>query len=71
MLNKINEETRQLAFELTDIKARLHQAGLYCTARMVEIAIQEIGWEMQGADTPPEQKKRQLETFDPNQVKMN
>lgn len=54
------------ASKLSLLKNEAICLGLYRTGRMLEIAIQEIGWEIQGKSTPQWQKERQKETLDPN-----
>lgn len=56
-------EQNQLVNELTKLKAKAGQLGLFRTARMLDIATQEIGWELAGSPTPDWQKKRQKETL--------
>lgn len=59
------EDAQKFASEINMIKNRLMQAGLYRTAHKIDIATQEIGFEMIGEETPEWQKKRQLETLNP------
>ena len=58
-------EQKAIACELVVLKEKAARCGLYRTARMIEIAVQEVGWEMQGSDTPEWQKRRQQETLTP------
>lgn len=51
--------------DLVQLKDSLMRLGLYRTARVLDIATQEIGWELQGKETPDWQKKRQQETLAP------
>jgi hypothetical protein len=50
---------------LTLMKDEAYRLGLFRTARLIEIPIQEVGWELSGSPTPPEQKARQQETLAP------
>lgn len=59
------EQQRRLISSLTILKFQLAEAGLYRTSRMMEIPIIEVGWEIQGVDTPEFQKERQQETLTP------
>lgn len=52
-----------VAHEVVLLKEKAMRLGLYRTGRMLEIAIQEIGWELQGVETPKSQQKRQIETL--------
>jgi hypothetical protein len=52
-----------MAIEVVNLKEKALSLGLYRTARMLEIAIQEIGWELQGVETPKFQQNRQVETL--------
>jgi len=57
----------QVAFasKLALLKDEAYRLGLYRTGRLIEIPIIEIGWELQAAPTPDEQKQRQQETLTP------
>jgi hypothetical protein len=57
--------------ELNVAKDKAMRLGLYRTARMLDIATQEVGWELQGASTPKEQQARQDETLRPSTPKEN
>lgn len=59
-LRQIDVKTAQeIASRLTLLKNEAMRAQLYRTAHLIEIPIQEIGWEMQGIAAPDEQKARQ------------
>lgn len=64
-MSTISSQHREFALFLTQVKEQAMRIGLYRTARLLEIPVQEIGWEIQGMDTPPEQKKRQQESLTP------
>lgn len=53
----------EIATDLNLLKARLMNIGYYRTGRLLDIALQEIGWEAQGIETPKWQLKRQKETL--------
>ena len=55
-------ERQKLASELTLLKDKLMRVGLYRTGHLMELPIQEIGWELQGIGTPEYGKNRQKET---------
>lgn len=56
---------RAFAAKLALLKDEAYRVGLPRTARLIEIPLQEIGWEMAGDDTPAYQKARQQETLTP------
>lgn len=56
---------QKLVNDLVQMKDTAMRLGLYRTARLLDIPKQEIGWELQGIDTPTWQKKRQQETLTP------
>lgn len=56
---------QEMASEISLLKLKAMRLGLYRTGRMLEIATQEIGWELQGVETPEWQKKRQQKTLTP------
>jgi hypothetical protein len=58
-------DRQKLVTDLVQMKDSAARLGLYRTARLLEIPIQEIGWEMQDESTPAWQKKRQQETLTP------
>ena len=58
-------DVRKLVNDLVQMKDTAMRLKLFRTARLIDIPIQEIGWEMQGEDTPAYQKKRQQETLTP------
>lgn len=62
---EIAHARRDFIVRLSKMKHEAMALGLYRTGRMLDIPVQEIGWELQGADTPEWQKKRQLETLTP------
>lgn len=64
-MSALEAKRRDMPRQLCMIKHELMQLGLYRTARMVEIATQEIGWELQNEPTPEYQRKRQQETLTP------
>ena len=59
----MNQEHLDIANELVMLKNRALKAGLFRTVRMIDIACQEVGWELQGVLTPPEQQRRQKEAL--------
>jgi hypothetical protein len=62
-MKKPSEEQTKIASEVALLKVRAMNAGLYRTARLIEIAVIEVGWELQGVPTPMEQLKRQENTL--------
>lgn len=56
---------REIAVKLNLLKYEAMQSGFYRTGQLLEIPLQEIGWEMQGVTSPEEQKKRQQEILTP------
>ncbi len=56
---------QQLAAKLALLKDEAYRIGLSRTARLIEIPLQEVGWEMAGTDTPAYQRARQQETLTP------
>ena len=64
-MSATKEQHLAFASELTLLKDKAMRLGLWRTAHLIEIPIQEIGWEMQGLIAPPSQKKRQQELLTP------
>lgn len=62
---KISQERKDFISKLALLKNEAMQLGLYRTGQLLEIPIIEVGWDVQGVTTPPEQKKRQIETLRP------
>jgi hypothetical protein len=60
-----HKEAIRIATALNQLKFDAMQAGLHRTGHLIDIATQEIGWEMQGQQTPKWQKQRQQETLTP------
>lgn len=64
MNNKIMDEKRkQFISKLTLLKHEAMELGLYSTARCMDIAVQEVGWEVQGKSAPKEAKRQQRATL--------
>ena len=59
------EEIHSISSDLTSIKDRLMRVGLYRTAHLIDIPLQEIGRDAQGELAPEYEKKRQQETLTP------
>jgi len=59
------ERGQELVTKINLLKFELMASGFYRTAHLIDIASQEIGWEMQGQTAPEWQKERQQETLTP------
>ena len=61
-MSKKTKEKQELATEINLLKYKSIKLGMYRTGRMLDIASQEIGWELAGEETPKWQRERQIES---------